>query len=101
MEFRDYLSRLRAWLWIIVVAALLSAAVGYLLALRIPPTYEAQTTLLVNVSANGPPTSSEIDVSLQLVKTYSVLAIQPVVLAPVATQLGLNLTPDQLARLVS
>jgi polysaccharide biosynthesis transport protein len=101
MEFRHYLSRLRAWLWIVFVAVLLSAALGYLLAVRIPPTYESRAMLLVNVSAGGAPTSSEISVSQQLVKTYSVLATEPVVLEPVATQLGLSVTPDQLARSVS
>jgi polysaccharide biosynthesis transport protein len=101
MEFRHYLSRLRAWLWILFAAVVLSAGLGYLLAAQIPPTYEARALLLVNVSAGGPPTSSEISVSQQLVKTYSVLATEPGVLEPVATQLGLSVTPDQLARSVT
>src|SRR5260370_40865410 len=77
---------------VLVCGGLLSAAGGYLVALQIPPVYESRATLLVNVSpAGGIPTYSDITVSQQLVKTYAVMAVQPVVLGPGAPPVGLQL----------
>jgi len=102
VEFRYYLIRLRAWMLVLVGGGLLSAAGGYLVALQIPPIYESRATLLVNVSpAGGIPTYSDITVSQQLVKTYAVMAVQPVVLGPVAQQLGLQLNAQALERAVT
>lgn len=87
---------------VLVGGGLLSAAGGYLVALQIPPIYESRATLLVNVSpAGGIPTYSDITVSQQLVKTYAVMAVQPVVLGPVAQQLGLQLNAQALERAVT
>src|SRR5258707_7495172 len=84
---------------VLVGGGLLSAAGGYLVALQIPPIYESRATLLVNVSpAGGIPTYSDITVSQQLVKTYAVMAVQPVVLGPVAPQFGLQLYAPALGR---
>src|SRR5260370_27838338 len=87
---------------VLVCGGLLSAAGGYLVALQIPPVYESRATLLVNVSpAGGIPTYSDITVSQQLVKTYAVMAVPPLLLGPGAQHLGFPLHTPPLERPVT
>ncbi len=101
MELRKYLFVLRRWWWLLVGGTLIAASTSFVVTLLVPPTYEAKVTLLVNVLATpGVPTLTDALLSQQLVKTYSQMAEQPVVLEQVIRRLGLPLGVGEVARMV-
>ncbi len=102
MELRRYGAVLARWWWLIALCTVLGAAAGYVVSRQLPPVYQARTTLFVNVSTTpGVPSYSDALLSQQLVKTYSQMAGQPVVLAAVAERLGLLGDTEELLRHVT
>jgi receptor protein-tyrosine kinase len=102
MEFRGYLISFRRWAWLLIVGTVFAATAGYVVTRQLPPVYEARATLLVSVSASpGIPSYNDTMLSQQLVKTYSQMAAQPVVLEKVVQRLGLSESVEQLATRVS
>jgi polysaccharide biosynthesis transport protein len=102
MDARRYLAALRYWWWLPVVGVLAASAISYAVARQMPRVYEARTTVLVNVSPpQAAPTYNDALLSQQLVKTYTQMVVQPVVLEQVGPELGLDLGVDELERLVS
>lgn len=103
MELRDYIRVLRKG-WILILALTLvgvAAAAGY----SIIKTPEYQATSKVFVSTQGGDTVQDLQsgntFTQQRVQTYSDLVSTPVVLLPVAAALRLNLTAEQLAKMVT
>jgi capsular exopolysaccharide synthesis family protein len=100
MEIRDYLSVLRVRWKAIVACALVGLAAAVGVTIRTPKTYEAQTSLFLSVSVGQ--SASELSRGFSyaqgLVNSYAQVATQPVVLAPVISQLGLDTTPGKLAQ---
>ena len=47
MELSGYLETARRWWWTLLIATWVAGLAGYIVATRIPPTYEARSTLLV------------------------------------------------------
>ena len=47
MELSGYLATARRWWWTLLVAVWIAGLAGYVVATRIPPTYEARATMLV------------------------------------------------------
>lgn len=103
MELSDYIRILRKN-WLVIVAATLvglTAAAGY--SLTRTPMYEAQSVVFVQSQAGG--TVSELQqgstFAQSRITTYVGLVREPVVLNPVITELGLDLSADELAASVS
>jgi capsular exopolysaccharide synthesis family protein len=103
VELRDYIRVLRKG-WILILALTLvgvAAAAGY----SIIKTPEYQATSKVFVSTQGGDTVQDLQsgntFTQQRVQTYSDLVSTPVVLLPVAAALRLNLTSEQLAKMVT
>jgi len=103
VELRDYIRVLRKG-WILILALALvgvAAAAGY----SIVKTPEYQATSKVFVSTQGGDTVQDLQsgntFTQQRVQTYSDLVSTPVVLLPVAAALRLNLTAEQLAKMVT
>lgn len=102
MELRYYCAILRRWWWLLVLGTALPTIVAYALSSQQPKVYQATTTLLVNASGgSAQPTYNDSLLSLNLVKTYSQMAAEPVVLEPVIRRLGLSTSASQLAKDVS
>jgi succinoglycan biosynthesis transport protein ExoP len=103
VEFREYLSVLRAR-WIIVVGCvLIILLLAAVMALRAPKVYSARASVFFSVSV-GQSTrelSSGFSYVEGLVGSYAQVVNQPVVLTPVISQLGLDTTPKELSRTVS
>lgn len=99
MGLRGYLSVLRAR-WVVVVSC---ALVGLILAggssLRAPRIYQTKASVFfsVSVSQNSRELTSGFSYVQGLVTSYAQLATQPPVLQPVIDQLGLKVSPKQLA----
>ena len=99
---RDYLLLLRRRLWIVVLAAFVCGATAYVTSSHIKPTYEATATLLVNATqAPNALTYTDVLLSQQLTKTYSEMAVDPVVLQAVLEQLKLPYTVQNFQKQVT
>jgi capsular exopolysaccharide synthesis family protein len=103
MDPHDYLKALRKRWLVITLLGVLGAGVGYVYANSLPDVYQSTSAVFVS-STQGDTTSELVQGSTytqNLVQSYAALATTPKVLAPVITQLGLNMTPTQLAKKIS
>jgi capsular polysaccharide biosynthesis protein len=94
VELSGYLAVVRRWWWTLVVAAWIAGLTGYLVASTIPPTYQSQVKVLVG------PLNTDTDTlraSGLLVQTYAQYVTTREVLASTIQELGLDLTPDDVA----
>ncbi|GAA1666449.1 polysaccharide biosynthesis tyrosine autokinase [Microbacterium lacus] len=103
MELSDYIRVLRkSWL-IIVAAALVGVAAAAAYSLTRTPIYSSESQVFVSTQGAG--TIGELQqgntFSQARVTTYTNLATTPLVLQPVIDELGLDLTPAELANQVS
>lgn len=97
MELRHYISLVWKWMWLIVLAASISACVSFLWNLRLPKIYQTSTTLLVGRNLENPnPNSGDINTSQQLARSYIQLAKTDSVLRAVIDALKIPATTDQL-----
>lgn len=103
MELKDYLRVLRRN-WIIVVAsALLGLSIAGVSSLLVKPSYKSETKLFVALQSSG--SVSELTqgnaFSQARVQSYVKTVTTPTVLEPVIDTLGLETTPQALARSVT
>ena len=94
MEQKNLIAVARKWWVVLIAAAVVGGLVARAVAAFLQPTYESTVRLLTG------PTSSDVntlEAAGTLARTYSELATSQPQLQAVAQELGLNLTPDQLA----
>lgn len=97
MELRQYITMIRRWMWLIVLAAGIAAVVSYLWNSRLPKVYQASATLMVGQSLATPnPNQSDIFTSQTLALTYIQLAKTDPVLQGIINALKLQMSVDQL-----
>ncbi|HEV8280933.1 MAG TPA: hypothetical protein VGQ02_03675 [Candidatus Limnocylindrales bacterium] len=93
MELSGYLATARRWWWTLLVATWIAGLAGYLVATRIPPTYEARALMLVG------PYEGDLDTlraSGQLALTYADLVTTNPRLEATIAQVGADLTASEL-----
>ena len=93
MELTGYLAVARRWWWTLLVATWVAGVSGYVVASQIPPTYEAQTQLLVG------PYNTDRDTLVaagDLVQTYSQLVTTTPLLESAIRESGAQLTAAEL-----
>ena len=93
MELTGYLAVARRWWWTLLVATWVAGVSGYVVASQIPPTYEAETQLLVG------PYNTDRDTLVaagDLVQTYSQLVTTTPLLQSAIAEAGSTLTPAEL-----
>ncbi|MBV9172735.1 MAG: polysaccharide biosynthesis tyrosine autokinase [Chloroflexi bacterium] len=102
MSSGRYLAAFRHWWWLPILTVVVAAGISYAVAQRLPRVYEAHATLLVNFTPpQAPPTYNDALLSQQLVKTYTQMVVQPVVLEQVGPVLGRALTAEDLEPVVA
>jgi succinoglycan biosynthesis transport protein ExoP len=75
MDFLAYIRLFRKWFWLLLLGAFLAAGSAYLFRGDSVELYEARVTLLVGGAVEVPnPDYTELRVSVELVRTYAVLA---------------------------
>ena len=58
MELRQYLSVVRKWLWLVIVAVIVAAISSFVISRMSTPLYRTRTTLMVGrVTQNPDPTT--------------------------------------------
>ncbi|MGP1675225.1 MAG: YveK family protein, partial [Candidatus Limnocylindrales bacterium] len=97
MELTGYLAVARRWWWTLLVATWVAAVSGYVVASQIPPTYEAETQLLV-----GPYNTDRETLAAAgaLVQTYSQLVTTTPMLKSALDEFGVDTPPEDFARSV-
>ncbi len=97
-----FMALLRRW-WIILLAGVLCGAAGLCIAkFAIDPTYESTTSVyVVSKQGEGNLTYSDLQLGTQLTKDYVVLTKSRTVMERVITDLGLDMTVDQLKNCLS
>src|SRR5258708_3402735 len=97
MEFTSYLHLIRRWLWLIVLAAVVSASLVFVISRSQPPRYQASTTIQVGGYSTVPnPSTGMIQTSEQLAETYAALSTTYPIMEAVVNKLQLRVTPDEL-----
>src|SRR5438105_1268217 len=97
-----YLNIVRRWLWILAVVPLLGGAGAFGLSKLSTPVYEASLTLWVSQASSAAGQQySDILAAERIAKTYGALITKRPVLQETIDELGLNMTTDELANLVS
>jgi capsular exopolysaccharide synthesis family protein len=78
------------WAWLIILVIVIATGGAYFVSKLIPPVYQAQTTVLVDMaSPNSSVDYGFVLLNSQLTQTYSQMMIKSSVLDEVATRLGL------------
>lgn len=93
VERSAYLHLLRRWKWALLLATLVAGIIGLLVTSQIPPTYQAETRLLVG------PINADIDTvraAESLTATYAEIATAEPTLNSVIDELNLDMTPAEL-----
>ncbi len=101
IDLRQYLLVLQRWWWLIAGGAIIAAAAAFIVSSASPPVYEAAATLLVQQPpAPGVSDYTALLTSERLAQTYAQMVTGRPVLEVAIQQLGLNATPEALARRV-
>jgi Mrp family chromosome partitioning ATPase/capsular polysaccharide biosynthesis protein len=99
MEYKQYLSALWKWWWLIVLATVLAAVVSYWASVRVPPVYETSTTLLVGqLHRVSNPNQGDFGISQQLAQSYAQLVRRAPIMQSTVDALGLGMRWEGLAR---
>lgn len=102
MDLRDYARLLRRSWKLVVATTLLGLIAGGAASLIVKPTYTAETQLFVAIQSSG--TVQELQqgntFTQSRVQSYVKAAVTPVVLQPTIDELGLGVSPEELAEQV-
>ncbi|WP_416145283.1 YveK family protein [Planococcus koreensis] len=99
ISLQDLFATLKKRLGLIALMAILAITIaGVISFLVLTPIYETSTQILVNQeqSEASQMINQNIQADLQLINTYSVIIKSPAILDQVSSELGLNMTAEQL-----
>lgn len=95
MEFKQYLSPLIKWWWLILTSTVVAVLATIYAVSQQAPIYQARTTLMLGQAINNPnPTGSEFYLGQQLAQTYADLAKREPVQKGTMEILGLDWLPN-------
>jgi tyrosine-protein kinase len=102
MDLMRTLAIVRRWLPLLIASMVLAAGAAYAISNIQQKTYQAQATLIVGQSlTSSSPDYTQLLTSQELATTYASVATKRPILEGVISQLGLDMTPDDLLRQVS
>jgi succinoglycan biosynthesis transport protein ExoP len=101
VEVDEMVQRVKRYLWLPVVLAVVGGVLGVTATQTVPPVHRSQATVLVGPTAGSVAHSSTIRASEDLATFYADMARREVVLRPVTRELGLRLRWDLLRNQVS
>ena len=89
----------KRWAWLVILGAVICGGATYIATLFIAPTYQASTTIIINLKSSSSPFDS-VNASVLAVPTYAQLLTSSQVLEPVLEQHS-GLTLKQLVSMIS
>ncbi len=98
MDLRRQIGIVRTWLPLLIASVVLAAGAAYVISSLEQKVYEAKATLIVGQSLSGVnPDYNQLLTSQRLSTTYAVVATTRPILEAVIEDLGLDMSPDDLA----
>jgi tyrosine-protein kinase len=98
VDLRRQLSLLRAWLWLLLLCAVLAGGTAYLGSRALPKSYEARATLMVGQSLESADTDyNQILASQRLSQTYAAIVTTRPLLQRAVERLGADQELGQIA----
>lgn len=99
MNLNQYMRCLKQQWWIVVLAAVLGLIAGAASAMIMPKSYESQAQVFVNVANPQSVTDLQMGEQFAMARagSYAQVATTNSVLQPVVDDLGLDVTPEELA----
>lgn len=102
MEFKQYLSAMWKWRWLIALAVFIAGGVSYWNVSKMPPTYEATISVRVGQFLESTdPQARDLTTSQQLANVYAMSVRRQPILQATVDSLGLETTWDALAKKVN
>lgn len=100
MTVPEHLGVLRERVWWVVLGVTLGLLAGVLVALLVPPTYSARISMYVAAQDDGDATDAYQGAQLSQARVISYVALvtRPRVTRTVISELGLGVTPEELAK---
>lgn len=97
MELTQYIRLLRKWAWLLILAGFVAAGIAFVVNVRRPPVYQAQTTVSIGRYIESPnPNSGDIRTGIDLAQTYAQIVTTFDVLQGTVDALNLPISPDSL-----
>ncbi|MDX1415153.1 MAG: polysaccharide biosynthesis tyrosine autokinase [Candidatus Promineifilaceae bacterium] len=97
-----YFNFIRRWWWLILLATVSAGVITYWISSQQPVNYEARTRLIIGPGIEGlKPDEKDFQTGGRLMQTYAELATTRTVLQTVIDNLGLDLTADDVERLLT
>jgi non-specific protein-tyrosine kinase len=101
MDLRRLIAIIRPWLPVIAACSVLAGGVAFVASGMLPKSYSARVTLIVGQSlSSANPEYNQLLVSQRLSATYAAVATTRPILEAVIDEVGLNVTPPELAKRV-
>ena len=101
-DLRRYLVILWHWAWLILLAAIVGGGTAYIFTKRIPPTYQASTTVRIIEAPSAQVNDYySLYTSERLAQTYAELLTKSPVLQGVIDRLGLGISPSVIKQRVT
>ncbi len=103
MSMRELVMAARKhWVLVLLPVLVLGGAIGYL-SMKTPPSYRSSATVYVTLSSSGSATdlNQGANYTQAQMLSFAQLATMPIVLEPAIEELGLGISPKQLAERVS
>jgi capsular exopolysaccharide synthesis family protein len=101
MDLYQYITPLRKWWWLMVIATIVAGFSSYMVVRNQPPFYQARTTLIIGRTIGDPnPTANQFALDKQLAATYAQIANRETIFESTKLALGLTELPDYEARAV-
>jgi capsular polysaccharide biosynthesis protein len=102
MDVRAWLTFLRDWIVLLAVGAVLAGGAAYVISSMLPRVYESEARLLVGQSLSAPnPDYTQLLASQVIAQTYAEVATARPTLERVIDDLGLDMSPEELAAAVN
>ncbi len=99
---QGYFNFVRRWLWLIVLSTISAGAITYWISSQQPLTYEASTRLIIGPGIEGlKPDEKDFQTGGRLMQTYAELATTRTVLQTVIDNLGIELAPLEVEKLLT
>lgn len=100
MDFIPSAALLRRWLWLPLLIGFLAGGGGFLMASQLTPVYRATATVMIRPGSGVAQPAAFLSLD-QLARTYAQLMTRRPLLDQVIGDLGLTMSPAQLAREIS
>lgn len=95
MELKAYFGLIKKWLWLVVLAMVVSVTASYFSVSRMPRVYQAATTVMVGQSIEkANPSTQDFAISQALAQTYRDMVTRRPILEGAARKLGLDAPPS-------